>query len=240
MRASHERRRYGLGSIIALVLILALLAACGVCAWDRWLRFDDAADIQGVWHDANGAQVAVDEARLLLGDKVIYDYTIDTIAKTIHYSFEDSQGEASYRFNSERNVLVLQEQAGTDWLVALHLKSDPALESAEALPEGCTRLERQPGYAKDVFDTFTNIKHSTTEMPRLSDSRDNASAADADDSDDVLEGDMQVESEDPAGVAEDVSADSTYPEDELEASYNDAYEYGDDDVAYEYEESEAW
>ena len=83
----------------------------------------------------------IDGSRLKIADDVAYEYTIDTKEKTITYTFGNASGTASYRFSPDRNVLIIDENTGTDWMMALHLKDDPILSGSE-VPEGVSKLVR--------------------------------------------------------------------------------------------------
>lgn len=112
-RRAKKRRRWpfiGLG-----VLIAAVLAASGYFAWNRWLRFDDAADIQGVWQArSEGVSLVIDAAEIHLTGDVAYAYELDTWEKTISFSFGDMSGSGAYRFSSDRQTLVIEEGAEHD------------------------------------------------------------------------------------------------------------------------------
>lgn len=144
-----ERRRLRLhisaGKIVAalcIVLVLSLIGGGAAFAWDRWYRYDDAADIQGEWQIANSQRtLVIDESNLKIDADVTYEYTIDPKAKTITYTFGDTTGTAAYRFAKDRDTLIIDESMETDWLVALHLKSDPALTEGD-VAEGISKLER--------------------------------------------------------------------------------------------------
>lgn len=141
--SAPKKRRWPLVLIVCVVVVI--VAAIGAFSWDRWFRYDDTADIQGVWK-VSGAQstTVIDGSVIKLTSDVSYAYTIDTLAKTIDYSFGSSSGHASYRFSDDRSVLVIQENAGTEWLVALRLKKDPVIEGGET-PTGTTVLVRVSG-----------------------------------------------------------------------------------------------
>ena len=130
--AAREKKHSGKrpwGKIIGFTLLAVFLVAVGLFAWNRWFRFDDAADIQGDWKvPAKNYTMVIDGTQMKLTEDVSYNYTIDTWAKTITYSFGSSSGHASYRFSQDRSVLVIEENAGTDWLVALRLKADPVID----------------------------------------------------------------------------------------------------------------
>ena len=91
--------------IVALVVI-----AASFFAWDRWLRYDDAADFQGQWHIADSAGiVTIDEGSIHLTDKEAYAYTMDPGAKTLAFTFGDLSGQARYRFSADRTQVAIQD-----------------------------------------------------------------------------------------------------------------------------------
>lgn len=212
--------------IILLVLLAAAAIAAGLFAWDRWWRFDDAADIQGVWHDSNGAQVVIDESRMLLGNRVIYDFTLDTKEKTITYTYDDYVGHASYRFSDDRQVLVLQENATTDWLMALHLKEDPVLLDGTTIPEGCTRLTRQAGNPQELFDAYA--KKDRQKTPTTSDASGESGQEDEESydqyADDGMEGYDDTSYYDDDTYQGDTAYTDEYGEEYTEDSYDQSYD----------------
>ena len=145
---------------IVLILLAVLLVAAGIFAWNRWFRFDDAADLQGVWVDEAGAQLALDGSRMLLGDSVVYDYTVDAATKTITYEFNGAVGYSAYRFSDDRSTLALrdvEQGGGTDWLMLVHIKNDPllaALDDQAQTPEGCSRLQRTSASVAEAFAAY--------------------------------------------------------------------------------------
>lgn len=101
----HRWLRILIGAIVAIVIIVA-----AAFSWDRWLRFDDATDIQGSWQAAGQAAVVeIDGQQLHLTDEVSYDYTLDTFGKTIKFSFGKLSGEGTYRFSADRQTLTIVE-----------------------------------------------------------------------------------------------------------------------------------
>ena len=140
---STRNRRSGLSVIKRIILVVVAVVFVLVCAvvWNLWFRFDDAADIQGSWTSSDGASVSIDGHDLHLSDDVAYAYSLNTTAKTIDYTFASASGHASYRFSADRATLVLDERGGTDWLVLLGLKVDPALSGGST--SGVTVLMRQ-------------------------------------------------------------------------------------------------
>lgn len=140
---STRSRRAGLLGVKRIILVVVAVVFVLVCAviWNLWFRFDDAADIQGLWASSDGASVFIDGHDLHLSDDVAYAYSLNTTAKTIDYTFASASGHASYRFSADRATLVLDERGGTDWLVLLGLKTDPALSGGST--SGVTVLMRK-------------------------------------------------------------------------------------------------
>lgn len=79
-------------------------------AWNHWLRYDDAADIQGSWKiDGSEQVITITSDQIALTSEVSYSYTLDTFAKTIDFTFEQYGGSGSYAFSPERTTLVITE-----------------------------------------------------------------------------------------------------------------------------------
>jgi hypothetical protein len=135
----HPVARRRLRTFFIVLLLLALLVV-GLFSWNRWLRYDDAADIQGEWKDAaNKTTLVIDGSRMKITSDVAYPYTIDTFQKTITYTFGTSKGWASYRFSDDRKTLVIEESTPTNWLVALHIETDPVIDGG-TVSQGVTKL----------------------------------------------------------------------------------------------------
>ena len=166
--ARRTSRHIGLRVALVLFVLLALVAA--LFAWNRWFRYDDAADLQGVWRDQAGAQLAFDGSRMLIGDSVVYDYTVDAAAKTISYDFNGTQGCSAYCFSGDRSMLALrdvEEGSASDWLMVLHVKEDPlltALDPQASLPEGCSRLQRVSDEPHAAFEAYEQRPASLQEI----------------------------------------------------------------------------
>lgn len=95
-----------------IVLLLIALVA-GVFSWDRWLRYDDAAEFQGEWQThGTTAVVVIDGERIRLSEDVAYSYTLDTSAKTIAFTFGNMEGAGRYRFSLDRSQLVITDGDG--------------------------------------------------------------------------------------------------------------------------------
>ena len=111
--------------------------------WEHLVPLRRRGRFQGTWTSSEGATVTIDGSQIRLSDDVAYSYTLDTQAKTITFTFGTSEGHASYRFNENRTRIVLDEDAGTDWPVVLHLQKDDVLDAAsDEVPSGVTVLAR--------------------------------------------------------------------------------------------------
>ena len=98
-------------AIVSAVLVV-LAVATSLLAWNQWLRYDDAADIQGAWRvEGSTATFTITDSQIQLTDEVSYPYTLDTFAKTISFSFGNYEGGGSYVFSPERDVLTITETA---------------------------------------------------------------------------------------------------------------------------------
>ena len=130
------------GRVALACLFAFLVIAAALFVWSRWYRFDDIADIQGTWRDVNsGATMEVNATHIKIAEDAAYEYTIDTTAKIIRYSFGGNEGFSSYRFSEDRQKLVLEDGAETDWGLVFHFRDDPGFAEGE-LAEGMTRLEK--------------------------------------------------------------------------------------------------
>ena len=130
------------GRVVLACVFAFLVLAAALFVWNRWYRFDDIADIQGTWRDVNsGATMEVNATHIKIAEDAAYEYTIDTTAKTIRYSFGGSEGFSSYRFSEDRQKLVLEDGVETDWALVFHFHDDPGFAEGD-LPEGMTRLEK--------------------------------------------------------------------------------------------------
>lgn len=99
---------------ILLVAVMAVLAAilvvAGLFCWQKWMRFDDAADIQGVWKvQSTGDTIVFDGNKLKLTKGISYEYELDAGEKTIAYRFGDLAGGGHYYFSGDRKMLIIVE-----------------------------------------------------------------------------------------------------------------------------------
>lgn len=108
VRRVQKPKRLGLWIAIAVVVLIAVAAS--LFAWDRWARYDDAADFQGEWHVADSANtVTIDGESIHLTDKEAYAYTMDAGVKTLTFTFGDLSGQARYRFSADRTQVAIQD-----------------------------------------------------------------------------------------------------------------------------------
>lgn len=99
--------------VVIAAIVVVVVVVLAAFSWDRWFRFDDAADIQGSWQAAGQAAVVeIDGEQMHLTDEVAYDYVLDTGAKTIEFSFGKLAGSGTYRFSEDRATLTIIEGAG--------------------------------------------------------------------------------------------------------------------------------
>lgn len=112
-KSSEEKRPVNKAKIVfrvALVVLALFVAAAALLSWNRWLRFDDAADLQGSWTVVDGANaITIDEGSIHLTDAEAYGYEIDTGSKTLTFTFSDLSGSARYRFSADRNQVAIQD-----------------------------------------------------------------------------------------------------------------------------------
>lgn len=139
--------------IVVGVLLAIVVAVAAIFSWDRWLRYDDAAEMQGEWqvHDATST-VVIDSQTIKLTDDVAYTYTIDPFAKTITYTFGDLSGSGRYRFSLDRTQLIIMDGTDYSWFSTMSDDIGWMLDQAlcaiqgttPALPsgEGVTALDR--------------------------------------------------------------------------------------------------
>lgn len=95
---------------IAAFVAVALAVTAAALAWNRWARYDDAADMQGIWY-AYGTEVPVTftQDSIIFDENTAYTYEIDAEAKTIRYSIGDMEGQGRYWFDDDRDVLIVTD-----------------------------------------------------------------------------------------------------------------------------------
>lgn len=163
-RAERPRAARKPGSLrtrIIAVAVIVIVVAAGLFAWQRWFRYDDAADFQGVWKvNAANETMVIDATKMNLVHGVSYAYTLDTMAKTVTFNFADLVGAGSYHFSGDRSTLIINEGSDSaNILVQLGLMDDPALTS-DTLSDSTTILTK---ISKDTTATPQSLANNTTE-----------------------------------------------------------------------------
>ncbi len=112
MSKKAGKRRVSRKTLIAVAsFLVVLVVATGVLAWNQWLRYDDAADIQGTWKAEGGnVTLVITDSDIEFTEDVSYPYTLDTFAKTISFNFGNYSGGGSYAFSPERDALTITEE----------------------------------------------------------------------------------------------------------------------------------
>ena len=138
--------RKGKAALIAVAVVaVIILVAAGAFAWNRWLRFDDHADMQGQWYVVGTTvPVSIDEGSIRLTDDVTYHYQINAQDKTIRYTFGPMEGQGRYWFSGDRQYLVITDGdkfTGTDTaiedLIRMFQDASGTVAGVETkLPEG--------------------------------------------------------------------------------------------------------
>lgn len=124
---------------IIAILLVAIVVVVGLFSWNRWLRYDDVADFQGLWNYTDGAvQVTIDGEEIRLTKDAAYSYEIDPKRKSITLSFGSLTGQGVYEFSEDRNVLVIVDGRTPDLASILGL-----VDIAQGAADGTvTRLVR--------------------------------------------------------------------------------------------------
>lgn len=114
VQLARKRRRRRVAVAAASVAVAALCVA-GLFAWDRFFRYDDAADIQGQWRVAEqNMTVVIDAEEIHMPASLSYPYQLDTWKKTISYDFAGYSGGGSYEFARDRQSFTITEGEGED------------------------------------------------------------------------------------------------------------------------------
>lgn len=190
---------------LALTVLAIIVVAVSVFSWGRWLRYDDAADFQGMWY-ANGTTsiVTVDGEKIHLTDDVAYNYTLDTGAKTITFTFGQMEGHGRYRFSVDRSELVITD--GNDFSFWGNLFSDIAWQLDQAIRS----MQGQEIEREAVVDGVTVLDRTQTQAataPASDSGADQAKSA-SDNSADA-ESDAVADGSDAADAGADAAADAS-------------------------------
>ncbi|WP_140396425.1 hypothetical protein [Gordonibacter sp. An230] len=184
--------------------MLLVAVTIGLFSWDRWLRYDDAAEFQGSWqaHGTDGV-VVIDGERINLTDDVAYSYRIDPMAKTISFTFGTLEGQGRYRFSLDRSQLVITEGAGYSWISTLVDDVGWMADQLVRFVQGRPQAEVLPGDGVTVFDRLPSDGavaaqggKTLSQEGRAADGDAGRSAVDADS---AFDGSVDERADDPAG-----------------------------------------
>ncbi|MEG1517132.1 MAG: hypothetical protein RR955_03375 [Raoultibacter sp.] len=149
--------------VVGLLLVVVVFAA--VFSWNRWFRFDDAADMRGEWKLAEASMtIVIDDYTMRLTRDVSYAYTLDTWAKTITFSFGNLKGGGLYAFSDDRKTLVIAEGRTPDIASVLGL-IDISQDSAKSnvVKDGTGETSRATLAGTSIF---TKLSDSTEASPQ--------------------------------------------------------------------------
>ena len=149
---------------MALGVLAVLLVAAAGFSWDRWLRYDDARELQGEWQvDGTTRVVVVDGASIKLTDDVAYAYTIDPTAKTIEFTFGGMEGSGRYRFSADRSQLVVMEGSSYSALSTLFEDIGWMWDGLVRLVQGQAPVQPEAGEGVTVL---ARVSHDAAAQPR--------------------------------------------------------------------------
>ena len=149
---------------VALGVLAVLLVAAAGFSWDRWLRYDDARELQGEWQvDGTTRVVVVDGASIKLTDDVAYAYTIDPTAKTIEFTFGGMEGSGRYRFSADRSQLVVMEGSSYSALSTLFEDIGWMWDGLVRLVQGQAPVQPEAGEGVTVL---ARVSHDAAAQPR--------------------------------------------------------------------------
>ena len=175
--AKPKKRRWKLVvGIIFGIIVAAMLVTVGYIAGNRWVRYDDAADMQGRWY-VYGTDVPLrfENNSIVINDNTSYAYHIDPTAKTIEYTFGNLAGRGRYWFNAERDVLIITDGADyTMWstllddvsydLGCLFGKNElPAAESSIVLSRSVVQSSSKPAASTTAGENASESASSSKE-----------------------------------------------------------------------------
>ena len=175
VRAAGKGARVArVASVVVGVIACAVVVCFAVFAWNRWLRFDDAADIADAWVVADtGASITIDGSIIDLGPDAKLSYEIDPFAKTITFDLGDMAGEARYRFSDDRSQIAFAD-GGDSWFATL---SDDLAHTLSSLFAQVTGGEAVPLFENPSAVVLTRAGAATAEGEAAD--ADGADAADA-------------------------------------------------------------
>ena len=98
--------------ILALIVLVSAIIV-GVFVWNRSYRYDDAADLQGLWYvEGSATPITIDGQYIYINPDVKYSYQLNTADKTLTFSFGKMEGQGRYWFTDDRMHVVLIDGEG--------------------------------------------------------------------------------------------------------------------------------
>lgn len=163
-RAEAKPRKKRWPLVVAGSVLLVVLLIVGGFSWDRWLRYDDARELQGEWQvDGTTRVVVVDGVSIKLTDDVAYAYTIDPTAKTIEFTFGGMEGSGRYRFSADRSQLVVMEGSSYSALSTLFEDIGWMWDGLVRLVQGQAPVQPEAGEGVTVL---ARVSHDAAAQPR--------------------------------------------------------------------------
>lgn len=160
--AKQRKRRWPLIAIGSVLLVVLLTV--GAYSWDRWLRYDDAAEFQGEWQThGTTAVVVIDGETIKLTEDVSWSYTLDTGAKTIAFTFGNMEGAGRYRFSIDRSQLVITDGEDYSWLSTL---TDDIVWQFDQLARAVQGQPQEEPPSGDGYTVLDRLSHDTTAAPQ--------------------------------------------------------------------------
>ena len=149
---------------VALGVLAVLLVAAAGFSWDRWLRYDDARELQGEWQvDGTTRVIVIDGASIKLTDDVAYAYTIDPTAKTIEFTFGTMEGSGRYRFSADRSQLVVTEGSSYSALSTLFEDIGWMWDGLVRFVQGQAPAQPEAG---EGITVLARVSHDAAAQPR--------------------------------------------------------------------------
>ncbi|MCF0231746.1 MAG: hypothetical protein HUJ63_05665, partial [Enterococcus sp.] len=87
--------------------LAVLLFFVGFC-FDKWFPNDDAKNIQGTWVvEPTTGIIQIAENKFILDKSTQYDYSMNTVDKSIVCALNDYKGACKYRFSKDLDILLI-------------------------------------------------------------------------------------------------------------------------------------
>lgn len=160
-KPKKQRRRWPF--VVTGIILVVVMVVVAVFSWDRWLRYDDAAEFLGEWQTpGSSAVVVIDDSSIKLTQEVAYSYSLDTNAKTISFTFGAMEGAGRYRFSLDRSQLVITDGKDYSWFSTL---TDDIGWMAEQAFESLQGNAPDEVAASDGVTVLDRMSHDTSASP---------------------------------------------------------------------------